>query len=248
MRRSPSRSWSREPPSPNPPHITIAPYRRGTSSRCTDCTKRPGSQPTRRAESRHAAIMSAEASTPSTSSPSLTHGTSNRPAPHATSSTGWLSATIDRKKPISGPSTLKFAHHRTMSPWCHVTTASSSAASPTAIRKPYGATGRGSCVPSKRSSNVATSSMPDHANGCSGNTDTLDNVQIGTRTRPKGTLMNHLDSEAVTADLQPLLVELIDLSLTGKQAHWNVTGPQFLPTHRQLDELVDDVRTWTDDV
>jgi starvation-inducible DNA-binding protein len=60
--------------------------------------------------------------------------------------------------------------------------------------------------------------------------------------------MNHLDSEAVTADLQPLLVELIDLSLTGKQAHWNVTGPQFLPTHRQLDELVDDVRTWTDDV
>jgi len=60
--------------------------------------------------------------------------------------------------------------------------------------------------------------------------------------------MNHLDTEAVTADLQPLLVELIDLSLTGKQAHWNVTGPQFLPIHRQLDELVTDVRTWSDDV
>jgi len=60
--------------------------------------------------------------------------------------------------------------------------------------------------------------------------------------------MNHLDTESVTAELQPLLVELIDLSLTGKQAHWNVTGPQFLPIHRQLDELVTDARTWADDV
>jgi starvation-inducible DNA-binding protein len=60
--------------------------------------------------------------------------------------------------------------------------------------------------------------------------------------------MNHVDTEAVTADLQPLLVELIDLNLTGKQAHWNVTGPQFLPIHGQLDELVNDVRTWSDDV
>jgi starvation-inducible DNA-binding protein len=60
--------------------------------------------------------------------------------------------------------------------------------------------------------------------------------------------MTHLDTEAVTAELQPFLVELIDLSLTGKQAHWNVTGPQFVPIHRQLDELVNDVRTWADDV
>ena len=60
--------------------------------------------------------------------------------------------------------------------------------------------------------------------------------------------MTPLNTDAVTAELQPLLVELIDLSLTGKQAHWNVTGPQFLPIHRQLDELVTDVRTWADDV
>ena len=60
--------------------------------------------------------------------------------------------------------------------------------------------------------------------------------------------MTDLNTETVTADLQPLLVELIDLSLTGKQAHWNVTGPQFLTIHRQLDELVTDVRTWSDDV
>jgi starvation-inducible DNA-binding protein len=60
--------------------------------------------------------------------------------------------------------------------------------------------------------------------------------------------MNHLDAESVTAELQRLLVELIDLSLAGKQAHWNVTGPQFLPIHGQLDELVTDVRTWSDDV
>ena len=60
--------------------------------------------------------------------------------------------------------------------------------------------------------------------------------------------MSTLNTEAVTADLQALLVELIDLSLTGKQAHWNVTGPQFLPIHGQLDELVNDVRAWSDEV
>lgn len=54
--------------------------------------------------------------------------------------------------------------------------------------------------------------------------------------------------ERVQAELQPLLVELTDLALTGKQAHWNVTGPMFLPVHEQLDRLVEDARTWGDDV
>ncbi|MER3452895.1 MAG: DNA starvation/stationary phase protection protein [Acidimicrobiia bacterium] len=46
--------------------------------------------------------------------------------------------------------------------------------------------------------------------------------------------------------LQPLLADLTALALNGKQAHWHVTGPQFLPVHEQLDALVSDVRSWTD--
>lgn len=51
-----------------------------------------------------------------------------------------------------------------------------------------------------------------------------------------------------TEILQSTLVELIDLSLQGKQAHWTVTGPAFRAVHAELDEIVDDARTWYDDV
>lgn len=48
--------------------------------------------------------------------------------------------------------------------------------------------------------------------------------------------------------LQATLVELIDLALQGKQAHWNVVGPNFTPVHEFLDVVVADLRTWYDDV
>jgi starvation-inducible DNA-binding protein len=51
-----------------------------------------------------------------------------------------------------------------------------------------------------------------------------------------------------TEILQVLLVELIDLSLQGKQAHWAVTCPMFKPVHEHLDAIVDDLRTAYDDV
>lgn len=54
--------------------------------------------------------------------------------------------------------------------------------------------------------------------------------------------------QLVGSELQSMLVELIDLSLQGKQAHWNVTGPNFLPLHEQLDEMVEACRTWADQV
>jgi starvation-inducible DNA-binding protein len=54
--------------------------------------------------------------------------------------------------------------------------------------------------------------------------------------------------EAVRSRLQPLLVDLLELSLTGKQLHWNVLGPNFKPLHEHLDELVDAYRTWSDKV
>lgn len=40
--------------------------------------------------------------------------------------------------------------------------------------------------------------------------------------------------------------DLVSLALTGKQAHWHVTGSNFLPVHEQLDEIVSDLRAWSD--
>jgi len=42
--------------------------------------------------------------------------------------------------------------------------------------------------------------------------------------------------DEVGNQLQMTLVELIDLSLFGKQLHWSVTGPLFKPLHEQLDD------------
>ncbi|MEV5430387.1 DNA starvation/stationary phase protection protein [Streptomyces sp. NPDC052701] len=48
--------------------------------------------------------------------------------------------------------------------------------------------------------------------------------------------------------LQDTLVDLLGLSLIGKQAHWNVVGPRFRSVHLQLDELVSSARTFADTV
>jgi starvation-inducible DNA-binding protein len=48
--------------------------------------------------------------------------------------------------------------------------------------------------------------------------------------------------------LQTTLANLIDLALMGKQAHWNLRGPQFRAIHLQLDEVVNDVRLHSDEV
>ena len=57
-----------------------------------------------------------------------------------------------------------------------------------------------------------------------------------------------MTTNTAVEELQPLLIELTDLALTGKQAHWNVQGPHFLSRHEQLDTLVGDARSWSDDV
>ncbi|MDR2895917.1 MAG: DNA starvation/stationary phase protection protein [Propionibacteriaceae bacterium] len=48
--------------------------------------------------------------------------------------------------------------------------------------------------------------------------------------------------------LQAVLVDLLNLGLLGKQAHWNVQGPAFRPVHLQLDELVEQLISWQDEV
>jgi starvation-inducible DNA-binding protein len=48
--------------------------------------------------------------------------------------------------------------------------------------------------------------------------------------------------------LQATLVDLVDLSLIAKQAHWNLVGRQFHDVHLHLDELVDTARQYSDKV
>ncbi|WP_067973756.1 Dps family protein [Nocardiopsis trehalosi] len=55
------------------------------------------------------------------------------------------------------------------------------------------------------------------------------------------------DARTTTGEaLQGAVVDLIDLSLLAKQAHWNVVGRTFRSVHLQLDELVDAARDHTD--
>jgi starvation-inducible DNA-binding protein len=66
-----------------------------------------------------------------------------------------------------------------------------------------------------------------------------------------GPIPSTLDEQArnVAAEaLQATLVDLIDLSLVAKQAHWNLVGRQFHDVHLHLDELVETARTWSDKV
>ena len=55
-------------------------------------------------------------------------------------------------------------------------------------------------------------------------------------------------SPELAADLQRVLVDVIELHLQGKQAHWNVVGANFRDLHLQLDELVDAAREASDKV
>src|SRR5215211_4554261 len=53
-------------------------------------------------------------------------------------------------------------------------------------------------------------------------------------------------SEEIGKQLQLTLVELIALSLAGKQLHWSVYGREFLTVHRHLDQLVEQWRELED--
>jgi starvation-inducible DNA-binding protein len=60
--------------------------------------------------------------------------------------------------------------------------------------------------------------------------------------------LRHPDRRAIGAELQAVLITLTDLSLAGKQAHWNVVGRSFRPLHLFLDEMIDSWRNAADDV
>jgi starvation-inducible DNA-binding protein len=53
---------------------------------------------------------------------------------------------------------------------------------------------------------------------------------------------------SLAQNLQEVLVDLIELHLQGKQAHWNLIGTNFRDLHLQLDEIVDIAREGSDTI
>jgi starvation-inducible DNA-binding protein len=68
------------------------------------------------------------------------------------------------------------------------------------------------------------------------------------RTRRENAENGFLASRALTDSLQAVLVDLIELASQGKQAHWNLVGPNFRDLHLQLDEVTGVTREFADDV
>ena len=66
-------------------------------------------------------------------------------------------------------------------------------------------------------------------------------------TRPAGELEARRRAEII-ADLNTSLAYLVDLHVAGKQAHWNVHGPNFSGLHPLFDLIVDDARMYADTV
>ena len=55
-------------------------------------------------------------------------------------------------------------------------------------------------------------------------------------------------SPQLTTNLQAVLVDLIELHIQGKQAHWNIVGTNFRDLHLQLDEVIADARELSDTI
>ena len=60
--------------------------------------------------------------------------------------------------------------------------------------------------------------------------------------------LKEADRKIAGDTLQAALVDLIELSLIAKQAHWNIIGRSFRSIHLALDEVVDSSRLFTDTV
>jgi starvation-inducible DNA-binding protein len=69
-----------------------------------------------------------------------------------------------------------------------------------------------------------------------------------TDNRRRDEVRNVEASPQLTAHLQRVLVDLIELHIQGKQAHWNVVGTNFRDLHLQLDEVVDAAREASDTI
>ncbi len=68
------------------------------------------------------------------------------------------------------------------------------------------------------------------------------------QTQFKRDILESETNEQVTSLLQQNLINLVDLALLMKQAHWNVFGANFRSIHLQLDEIIATVRDASDEV
>ena len=73
-------------------------------------------------------------------------------------------------------------------------------------------------------------------------------AHVANNRRTEDAARGFLGSAALAGHLQRVLVDLIELHLQGKQAHWNVVGTNFRDLHLQLDELVDFAREASDTI
>jgi starvation-inducible DNA-binding protein len=67
-------------------------------------------------------------------------------------------------------------------------------------------------------------------------------------TRRQNAEKGFVASKLLVESMQRVHVDLIELHLQGKQAHWNVVGKNFRDLHLQLDEIVEEAREFSDTV
>jgi starvation-inducible DNA-binding protein len=75
-----------------------------------------------------------------------------------------------------------------------------------------------------------------------------DSTTAMTNRRAAGEVRVFQASERLAQNLQKVLVDLIELHLQGKQAHWNLVGTNFRDLHLQLDSIVDVAREAADTI
>src|SRR5918993_4403679 len=67
-------------------------------------------------------------------------------------------------------------------------------------------------------------------------------------TRRQNAEKGFVASQELGERMQAVLVDLLELQMQGKQAHWNVVGRNFRDTHRILDEIIEAAREFSDTV
>ncbi len=68
------------------------------------------------------------------------------------------------------------------------------------------------------------------------------------RTRTEHAEHGFIASARYMDDMQRVLVDLLELRMQAKQAHWNVVGKNFRDLHLQLDTISDEARTFSDTI
>lgn len=68
------------------------------------------------------------------------------------------------------------------------------------------------------------------------------------KTRRQNAEQGFTASKGLADKMQLVLVDLLELQLQGKQAHWNVVGKNFRDTHLVLDEIIDAARGFSDTI